>query len=138
MSPHTKLYRTMMKDADGYPLCGPTATKLGAREFDPACPEKASDVRGVDGLVYRDGTGMSVAPDDPMNLRLHRRPVDLGGNCGLPLWVLEVGELGPDLEYIPDARKPRVHGVVGPTRTMNVEEYQRALCATRRRWRECR
>jgi hypothetical protein len=66
------LYRGMMDDGEGQPVCGPSARKLGVRlEGDIRIPD--------DGMVEPGTGGMSVGLDDPMNVRPHRRPPEFGG-----------------------------------------------------------
>lgn len=47
------------------------------------------------------------------------------------MWEIDLSELGPDLAF--DQDKP-THGVIGPARSMTLEEYEQALAATRAKW----
>lgn len=42
---------------------------------------------------------------------------------------------GADLAYREDPLQPGVHGFVEPSRRMTLEDYERALAATREMWR---
>ena len=123
------LYRSMRVAEDGLPEVAPTARTLGAR------PGTDADiVVDAEGNVHPGTGGMSVSPNDPMNLPSHRRPPDLGGTGKDPVWCISSCNLGPDLQYRPDPKDPLGHGFVEPSRTMTLAEYQRALAETRTRW----
>jgi hypothetical protein len=117
----------MTADEDEWPLLGATRRTLGAvRNSDiPVAP---------DGTVSPQTGGMSVAPDAPSNLPVHRRPPEFGGTGLDPVFVLAEEFVGPDLIYRPDPNRPQRHGFIEPTRTMLFEQYQRALWATREAW----
>ena len=96
---------------------------------------------GIDILVERDGSvadgagGMSVAPDSAANLPRHRRPPGHGGTGKDPVWEMGTADLGEDLVYREDPLQPGLHGFVEPSRRMTLEDYERALGATRDAWR---
>jgi hypothetical protein len=120
----------MRKDDDGAPRCCINSGRcLGARpgidiEFDDAL------------YVEARSEGMSVAPDDPMNLDEHRRPPELQGSGKDPVWEIDDEDLGDGLLYRPDPRQPERHGFIEPAKRMKFEQYQGLLCGLRRRWRE--
>jgi len=74
---------------DGLPELGRSARTLGAR---PQIDIPVDD----DGIVRGGAGGMSVAPDSPMRLPVHRRPPELAGTGKDPVWELEVERL-PEL-----------------------------------------
>lgn len=125
-----KLYRAMKAATDGLPEVGPSARALGVRPADRA---PNNDVPAADPTdTVSPGHGMSVAPHDPANLPVLRRPVALGGRGTDTVWELDVADLGPDLRFNQDAT---AHGLIEPARDMALAEYQAALAATRDRWR---
>ena len=117
-----------MKDADGLPETGTSSRTLGAR---PGAPPKG-DIPIEDGVV-RPGHGMSVAPDDPLNLPPHRRPPEFGGTGKDPVWEIYEDELGPNLIFDQDSPS---HGTVQPNTDITWDEYLRALHETADRWRK--
>ena len=122
------LYRSMNEARDGKPEVGRSARTLGVRP-------------GIDILVGPDCTvvgragGMSVAPESRVNLPRHRLPPEDGGTGKDPVWEIGTADLGADLTYREDPLQPGVHGFVEPSRTMTLEDYDRALAATREAWR---
>jgi hypothetical protein len=122
-----RLYRSMKEARDRKPDVGRSARTLGVRP-------------GIDILVEPDGTvvggagGMSVAPDSAANLPSHRRPPEHGGTGKDPVWEIGTADLGEALVYHEDPVQPGVHGFVEPSRRMTLEEYERALAATREAW----
>ncbi len=119
-----RLYRGM-KDSDGLPEPGTSGRTLGAR------PDDDLPLQG--GNVSPGSGGMSVAPDDPLNLPPHRRPPVYGGTGNDPVWEIYEDELGPNLIY--DQDKPW-HGTIQPSSEMKWDDYLRALHETRKRWRK--
>jgi hypothetical protein len=121
------LFRSMQEDGNGLPAPGCSARHLGVRPgFDvPA-------VLPTD-LVQPGQGGMSVSPDDPMNLPYFRRPPTLQGTGKDPVWEIEVTRLGPDLVYRADPNLAG-HGFVEAARTMTLAEYEQALTATQPFW----
>jgi hypothetical protein len=128
-----KLYREMAVAEDGLPLVGPTNITLGVRTggrlYDIQINEDGSvEPRPV---TERRG-GMSVAPRTPMNLPEQHRPSELGNGSGTyPVWSISKADLGPLLIY---QETSRTHGRLAPATRMSLEEYERALAATRERW----
>jgi len=117
----------MREDQDEKPEVGPTSRSLGARP--------GIDVAAVnpDDLIGPGVGGMSVSPDNPLNLPAYRRPPAFQGTGRDPVWTLSVADLGPDLIYHPDPSNPG-HGFLEPARRMTVAEYQRALAQSRELW----
>ena len=117
-----ELYRSMRLDA-GLPMVGDSARKLGVRE-----PE---DVRAdAHGNIFP-GAGMSVAPDDPWQLPIHRRPSEFGGTGADPVWMIRDDGLAAGLDYVQDS--PR-HGIVGPAAPVSLVAFRGALADTRHDW----
>jgi hypothetical protein len=78
--------------------------------------------------------GMSVSPDDPMNLPRHRRPPSFNGIGPDPIWRLRLADLGQALAYAADADRPATHGFIEPAGRMPFDDYRVALEATRSAW----
>jgi hypothetical protein len=129
-----KLFRAMREAVDGLPVVGPTARTLGVRLGWNRSPDVAA--RLPSDLVLPGAGGMSVSPDDLMNLPYAKIPRSRGGRGADPVWSLELGDLGPDLLLRLD--RP-THGLVEPSRPMTLQSYVEALERTRSLWRlECR
>lgn len=126
-----KLYRAMKVDADGLPVVEPSARGLGVRAADKA-PHNDVQAASADDDVGPGTGGMSVAPNDPANLPVNRRPAALGGFGKDPVWEIEDTELGADLSVRQDTQ---THSLVDVARTMTLAEYEAALAATRDQWR---
>jgi hypothetical protein len=124
-----RLFRTMLKDADGGPLCGNGHCMLGVRVPTDIKPDP-------DGNVHPGTKGMSVTPRDPERLPLHLRPEVFGGVSKLPLFKIEEIDLGERLTYEPDTNRPDRHGVIAPSAVISLADYQSALAATRLAWKE--
>jgi hypothetical protein len=117
------LYRAMREDPAGGPMVGPTARTLGARPH--------VDILVVAGQVRPNTGGMSVAPYHPGNLHPLRRLVAYGGSGKDPVWYITVAALGNDLQFRQDSA---THGVIEPARPMSLDDFQKALEATRPNW----
>ena len=115
------LFRGMQADPDGRPRCGSTARTLGVRVPEDIAPDD-------DGRVHPGTGGMSVAPDDPMRLRPHRRPRELGGTGPDPVFALPTAKLGASLAAHQD--RPD-HVMVEPRVVVDFAFYIRALHDTR-------
>jgi hypothetical protein len=86
-----------MDDADGMPKVGLSGRRLGARPGRGFGTDIEIDEKG---RVHPATGGISVAPDDPMNLHELRRPRSLPGGHGKdPVWCIQVQNLGEDLVY---------------------------------------
>jgi hypothetical protein len=126
-----KLYRAMTPDNDGLPRVGSSARELGVRGLDKAPNNDVDATLPTD--TVRPGKGMSVAPLDPGNLAKNRRPPEVGDGTGKdPVWVLDSDDIGAELRFNQD--KP-THGLLEPARPMTKAEFDRAIAATRDRWK---
>lgn len=119
------LYRAMREDPGGGPTVGPTARTLGVR------PQV--DIPVVAGQVLPNSGGLSVAPDDPRNLHPLRRPPAYGGAGKDPVWYIVVAALGGDLPFRQDSA---THGLIEPARAMSLDDFQKALEATKSYWKK--
>ena len=117
------IYRSMKPAQDGLPQTGPTARTLGSRP--------GTDIPSAGGLVRPGTGGMSVSPDDPMNLPKHRRPPQLDGTGKDPVYRMNTADLPPGLRYRPDPAKPREHGFIEPAHEMPDPSYQGLLESTK-------
>ncbi|MBI1835616.1 MAG: hypothetical protein HYR92_07720, partial [Burkholderiales bacterium] len=125
----TDLFRSMKTGEGGTPEVGSSARQLGVREGVDITP----DAQGI----VRPGTGgMSVTPDDPMGLPLHRRPGSLGGTGKDHVYCIGTECLPDGLQYRPDPKNPSGHGFIEPSRPMSFQEYQRLIQETLDRWRK--
>jgi len=79
---------------------------------------------------------MSVAPNSPLNLPQHRRPVSLGGTGRDPVFHLDAQTLPENLTYRSDPRAPSQHGFVEPAGPTALDTLQRNLCQTADLWNE--
>jgi hypothetical protein len=124
-----RLFRSMREDADGLPRVEATARGLGVRPG----PKPRGDVDAIqlDDQILPGTGGMSVVPDDPMNLLRHRRPASLGGTGPDPVWYIELDDLDAELRFRPD--RP-THGLIEPSDPTALREFQQLLANTRARW----
>ncbi len=112
-----RVFRAMRESSDGKPEIGPTARTLGVRP--------AIDIPVQHDKVHPDTGGLSVAPDLPENLPVHRRPPEFGGTGKDSVWSLDLDALGQKLRFRQD--QP-THGQIEPTVTMSFEDYQESNC----------
>jgi hypothetical protein len=117
----------MREAEEGVPETGRPARTLGVRTAVDVPAVSDSDV-----VVPGEG-GMSVSPDDPMNLPVFRRPPEFQGTGKDPVWVLDSDQLPPELTYRPDPVTPG-HGFIEPASEMTLGEYQKLLEATQSLW----
>ena len=128
------VYRAMTCEGD-QPKLGPSARTLGVRpDIDITLDEK--------GFVQPRTGGMSVAPSwrdlPPHRIPLRLRPIACDA-CGSDLdacWRMGSGafvdsSLNESLNLRSDQSD---HGLVEPSRTMGMTEFQSALAATRDQW----
>lgn len=115
------LFRSMAASTDGSPVVGPQ--DLGVRPVDLQ-PDN-------NGLAHPMRGGMSVAPDDPMNLPIFRRPASLAGTGKKPVWEIADNSLGTQLTFRQDTA---THGVIEPTQPMPFDEYTSSISATAPKW----
>jgi hypothetical protein len=125
-------FRAMPPDADGLPLIGPHARRLGVRVPEDVRPDPAGNVVPGSG-------GMSVAPDSIWNLPHHRRPRMLGCESTGPaqdhVFFVESPSLNQHgLDARLDPAAPGVHALVEPVRRIMLASFQGALTATRSHW----
>jgi hypothetical protein len=126
-----KLYRAMKPAADGLPEVGPSARTLRVRAADRAPHNDVEAAQPTDPITPGTG-GMSVAPNDPVNLPRNRRPAAIGGTGSDPVWEIDDTDWGAELQFRQD--KP-THGLIEVADEMTLEEYEQALAATRGKWR---
>lgn len=112
----------MRADEAGRPQVGPR--DLGVRPGIDVCPDSA-------GLVAPGQGGMSVTPDDPMELPIFRRPRNLGGTGRVPVWQLYEPDLPDTLRYRSDSR---THGLIEPMMTMYLKRFEHCLAGTAAHW----
>jgi len=125
----TRLFRAMKEDVDGRPEVGPSSRTLGIR------PGKDVPVQRPGDVIQPHQGGMSVSPNDPINLPYFRRPPGFQGTGKDPVWSIDESDLGPDLCYRPDPVTAG-HGFIEPSHPMTVAAYQLAIARTRDRWRK--
>jgi hypothetical protein len=122
----------MTPDLDGLPAVGRSARMLGVRT--------PQDVRLDATRRVVPGTGgMSVAPDSMWNLPNHRRPRAMGRGSTGPVHdhVFSVlpGTLSDNaLVARRDPSAPVLHALIEPLERVVLEEFERALGATRPGW----
>jgi hypothetical protein len=124
-----RLFRGMKEGAGGLAELGESSRGLGVRPGIDVPARAPSDiVRPGDG-------GLSVSPEDPLNLPYIRRPPEFQGTGRDPVWTITDAELGPDLGYRPDPDSP-THGFVEVARPMTLAEYQLALARVQSSWKK--
>jgi len=124
-----RLYRAMKESSNGQPQIGGSARTLGVRlGIDIPATVGTNFVQPIQG-------GVSVSPNDPLNLPQYRRPPEFGGNGSDPVWFLEDSHLGLQLCYRADPTNTR-HGFIEPAYLMTADEYCDAVTATRPLWRK--
>lgn len=74
---------------------------------------------------------MSVTPDDPMQLPLHRKPPSLNGTGYDPVWKLSSSDIPDKLTL--RATRP-THCLVEPKEQMMLNEYVAQLATTQPDW----
>jgi hypothetical protein len=120
----------MREAPDGYPQVGPTARTLGVRAGPPPNTDVQPDPWG---MVYPWRGGMSVARDNPYNLKSMRRPPAFGGTGKDPVWGLNLADLPKSLQFRPDSP---THGVIEPAAPAKLLSYTQALESTRFDWKK--
>ena len=125
--PARNLYRAMAADG-GAPRIHPN--HLGVR-VGPGRDIQA-DNRGV---VHPGTGGMSVTPDDPMDIHRHFRPRDLGGRGKRPVWLIPAALIADRLATRQDEPK---HWLVEPSTPMALAAYESALAETAPHWSRAR
>lgn len=126
------VYRAMRKDADGLPTVAPSASALGIR------PGIDIDVDAANS-VFVNNKGMSVNPAW-RQISLFRIPkrLGVGGQGGNNTFCFRTGAgafvqsgFAAGLELLPDSP---THGVVRPTQSVPLTQYEADLAATRAAW----
>jgi hypothetical protein len=131
-----KIYR-VMKETDGKPTIGASATGLGVRVNKDIHPDDT-------GRVHPETGGMSVSPslkDLPIQLiprRLRHLVPRAAGSNSHRVWKMGEGpfapaEVAPNLELRPDPLKTR-HGFIEPSRIVSIDDFQTSLAATQDEW----
>lgn len=120
----SQLFRAMQQAEGGSPRIAPN--HLGVRIPNDIQPDTA-------GNVIPNTGGMSVTPHDPMDLPLHRLPLELGGTSRWPVWWILDGKLPATLAFRPDPRR-RTHGYVEPSAVMSLAQYQAGIEGTAPTW----
>jgi len=123
------VFRTMVRAADEWPVCGSRTNHLGVRPGVDIKVDGSGDVHPVSG-------GMSGAPDDPKKLPPHLRPPVLGGWGKLPVYRIRVSEVTHGLSVRRDSKYPRKHVFIEPSQTMALSGLQSLLCGDRAEWSE--
>jgi hypothetical protein len=122
-----QLFRSMREASDGLPELGDNPRSL---EIRPGIDVPAQTLLDI---VQPGQGGLSVSPDDPLNLPFFRRPPLFQGIGKDPVWVLDEIELGADLTYRPDPSMAS-HGFLEPARPMPLGDFRRAIQQTRPLW----
>jgi hypothetical protein len=130
-----KVFRSMKMDADGKPVLGRSSTKLGVRVPADIAPDPANAVHPGTG-------GMSVVPkltDLPAELvprRLHNLLPRARGSNSLRIWAHGEGSFVAALVAQGLVRAPDRpgHGTLQPDQSMPLDDYEKALAATRDNW----
>lgn len=129
------IYRAMTRDGEK-PRIGPSARTLGVRPSVDITPDE-------NGLVIPQTGGMSVAPSW-RELPSHRIPLrlqpiahDAVGSDDDACWCMGSGEFvdSPVTNSLDLRREKSDHGLVEPSRTMELHDFQAALAGTRDLWR---
>jgi hypothetical protein len=113
---------------DRLPRLGRSASRLGVRVF----RERVNDLPVHEGYVQPNDGGLSVTPDDPLQMPPQFLPPPYGTGDD-PVWTLSEDDLGPDLAFKADRRRT-FHGFIEPSRRMRLEEFERALSELRSKW----
>ena len=125
------LYRSMEADADGLPVLGRSARRLGVR-----IGSTDDDIPVINDRVHALNGGMSVAIDDPTALPHWRRPAAFQGTGrGLVMFGLELDTLLDTPLALRVDRKNSSHGFIEPVRSLPIDEYEQYLGETRGHWR---
>lgn len=119
------IFRGMMASND-LPVLGDTKRTLGAAANDITVDEH--------GMVHPNTGGMSVSPNDPQNLPVHRKPPEFGGTGKDPVFTMNTEALPEGLQYRPDPKDPATHGFIEPNSSMKAEEYQDLIHSTQKNW----
>jgi len=127
------VFRGMIPDCDGKPKRGQSWKCLGVRIPADIIPDAGGNVSPNMG-------GMSVSPDDFLNVPNYRRPKAMGhGSTGpdhLRMYAIGKGRVSiGSLQLRPDPSCVKKHAFVEPGRVMPLAQYEEALGSTRDDWR---
>ena len=130
-----RIYRLMKIDGE-FPKVGDAAMCLGLRPGEVPVDQDGNIHPQTGGLsVY---SSMRVIPARMVPKRLQPRVPGAAGNNNLAIWALGSGPFasGPiddrlTLRIDPDDPE---HGFIEPNAIMSIEDYERALIATRAAW----
>jgi len=119
------LFRAM-SDAGGSPLVDPghLGVRTGGARRDIEVDSSGS--------VHPDTGGMSVTPDDPMDLPRHRRPRGRLGTGTGAVWSVASPAMAGRLAIRQD--RP-THWLIEPSSSMELSVFEEALADTAPRWR---
>jgi hypothetical protein len=123
----------MKSGSDGLPQLGRSARMLGIRTANEMTKGEEPDVtvKEPDEIIQPGTGGMSISPDSATNLPPFRRPASLGGRGKDIVWVIDVTDLGQDLQFRQDSA---THGLIEPAREMTLLEFEQAIETTRSKW----
>lgn len=124
------LYRVMFPDDDGLPRVSRAPHCLGVRVLNPMPPNDIYP-QGDPPEVMPEQGGMSVTPDDPNRIYILFLKRAIDERRPERVWCLQQGDLGEDLAL---RFTSEFHATVEPVRSMSLEEYEKALAATRPFW----
>ena len=124
VGPTRDLFRAMANDG-GAPLVDPG--HLGVRTRGARCDIEVD----ATGSVHPETGGMSVTPDNPMDLPLHRRPRSLLGTGNRPVWSIASAHIAGRLTVRQDRR---THWLIEPSSSMELAVFEEALADTAPRW----
>ena len=128
------IYRAMTREGDK-PRIGPSARTLGVRPSVDITPDE-------NGLVIPQTGGMSVAPSwrelPSHRIPLRLRPIahDAAGRDDDACWCMGSGDFtdSPLTDSLDFRRDQNDHGIVEPSHTMELNDFQVALASTRDLW----
>ncbi len=83
------------------------------------------------GTVYPDTGGMTVVPDDPMQMQRHHRPASLLGTGRRPVWSISSARIVNPLAIRQDTPK---HWLIEPALPMQLQTFSDALADTAPFW----
>jgi hypothetical protein len=135
--PSEGIYRAMIKDADGMPMLGLAALKLGIRRGVDIVPDQLGHVH-LPLFVPGEANGLSCSPT-VQDLPAFALPVGWGGpNPKTTVWLLRSSDLPQVLVAREDTLLVTLgrHICIGTSRTMTFDDYLRAVQSTRSMWSE--
>jgi hypothetical protein len=134
--PAESIFR-VMKEENGMPKLGTSATTLGIRQGKDIVSDPADRVHRP---AFQPGApnGLSCVPTI-QDLPRFALPIAWGGRSNNTLiWMIAAGDLGPKLvvheDTEPNARKR--HLSIGPSGTMPYDDFVEAIEATQSKWQK--